>query len=343
MSELASDREGGKAGRPRGRWRRRLLALLLIVSLLTNAVLFNLVQERTGRPYREVFVSGERDAEDKLVIIPINGLLTASSASALRSTLRRLEKDQRVRGVLLRVDSPGGTVTATDRMYHELLEYKRQRQDTSNTAFPVVTFIQGLGASGAYYLACATDEVIAEPTALVGSIGVRMTFFNVSGLLSEWQVQVETFKSGPLKDAGSPFRPLTDEERKRFMQLIRHYYQTFLDVVREGRRDRIVEEQLPHIANGDVYVADEALQHGLIDRIGYLDDAIERVRELTGLERLRVVELRRGWRLTDLFQLQLSTLLMRRQPWHGAERTSLFSPRFHYVYGYFAPELLLRP
>ncbi len=336
MTEPGNDREKNRSTKRRGRWWRRFLSLLLIVSLLANVVLFNLVQQAARKPYREVFISGEPDAEAKVVIVPVSGLLTASSAASLRSTIRALEKDDSVHGVLLKVDSPGGTVAASDRMYHELLEYKRAKQDASTTAFPVVTFIQGLGASGAYYLACATDEVIAEPTALVGSIGVRMTFFNVSGLLSEWQVQVETLKSGPWKDAGSPFRALTDQERERFMQLIRHYYETFLDVVREGRGDRIDEDQLLKIANGDVYVADEALEYRLIDRIGYLDDAIERVRELTGLDRLRVVELRRRWQVTDLFQLQLSVP----DPiglWPLSERSTLYSPRFYYAYGQFLP------
>ncbi len=321
----------------RGRWRRRIFRVLFVVSLLLNIILVGLLAERRKARFEEVFVEGNEAVQEKIVVIPVRGLIGAGLASQVDKMMKQLEEDPNVHGLVLRIDSPGGTVTATARAHHAMRRFIEHKREGSTAAFPVVASIEGIGASGAYYIATVADEIVVEPAALTGSIGVRLTLVNVSELAKRVGVEVRDVKTGPFKDSGSPFRPVRPEEEERFQELVQHYMQLFVDAVREGRGTRLREAMMDKITSGDVFVADEALQLGLADQVGYFEDAVARARELSGLEQVKVVELKKRWSIEDLFQLRF-TRPMGAWSWLlPHEDPGVAVPQFYYLYGDFLP------
>jgi len=257
-------------------------------------VLVSFFEVPTEAEYHEVHYGGDRDAKYKIVIITLDDAIYESSARTLIKQLKKAKKDDDVRAIVLKIDSPGGTITASDHVYREVKKLCREDEQTK----PVVVSMQSLAASGGYYISVAANKIYAEPTTLTGSIGVIAMFPNISGLLERWDIKWEVFKSGPMKDSGSPFRPMTEKDRKRWNELIQWFFQRFLHVVAEGRNMEL--EQVKELATGDVYTADEALELKLIDKIGYLDDAIEEAKQLAKLEEAHVVEYRRPLSLTEM-------------------------------------------
>jgi protease-4 len=203
----------------------------------------------------------------------------------VREELRKAEKDDRVRALIVRINSPGGTITASDVLYHEILDFKVRRK------VPVIAAIMDVGASGGYYAALAADTIVANPTTVTGSIGVVMVTVNAQGLLEKIGVAPITIKSGPMKDAGSPFRSLTEPERAVFQSIIDEMYGRFVGLIVQSRK--LPEDRVRALADGRVYTADQALRLGLVDRIGYLEDAVALARERAGLTEARVVMYRR--------------------------------------------------
>jgi protease-4 len=186
----------------------------------------------------------------------------------------------------VRINSPGGTVTASDVLYHELRVFKEQRK------IPIVASIVDLGASGGYYVAAAADTIVAHPSSVTGSLGVIMLTVNARGLLEKVGVETTAVTSGPRKDMGSPFRPMTEEERAIFQGVIDSFYQRFLNVVQEGRRN-LTADQVRKLADGRIYSGEQAKELGLVDTVGYLDDAIEVAKKKAGLAEARVVVYKR--------------------------------------------------
>jgi protease-4 len=199
----------------------------------------------------------------------------------VREELEKATEDERVRAVVLRINSPGGTITASDILHHELTRFKARRK------IPVVAAILDVGASGGYYVALAADRIVAHPTTVTGSIGVLMLTVDARGLMEKLGVSASYITTGPFKDAGSPLRALRPEERALFQSLIDQFHGRFVSLVAQARH--LDEARVRAVADGRVYTATEALSHGLVDRIGYLEDAIELAREAAGLEEARVV------------------------------------------------------
>jgi protease-4 len=247
------------------------------------------------RPLDERTVEGTGDA--KIILLDVSGFLSDEAATGtltigsppprlsplarLREQLLKAEKDSRVKALVLRINSPGGTVTASDIMFQELDLY-RQR-----TRQPVVAVLMDVAASGGYYVALAADTIVAHPTTVTGSIGVVMVSVDARGLLDKLGVSTATIKSGALKDMGSPFRPLAPEERTIFQTIIDGLYTQFVGRVVERRR--LPEPAARALADGRVYTAEQALRHGLIDRIGYMPDALAVARNAIGVTEARVV------------------------------------------------------
>jgi len=200
----------------------------------------------------------------------------------IKEELDKASEDSRVMAVVLRVNSPGGTVTTCDIINHELKKFKQK------TGKIVVAELMDVAASGGYYIAAASDRIVAHPTTITGSIGVVAYNINASGLLEKIGITNETIKSGDKKDIGSPLRPMTDEERKILQGIIDSLYSRFLDAVAEGRKE-IAKEEFKGIADGRVYTAEQALKIKLIDRIGYLDDAIELAKSEAGIKDATIV------------------------------------------------------
>jgi protease-4 len=230
---------------------------------------------------------------DKIAVIDVDGLLINRRKRGLMREgdnpvslfLEKLDKaaaDKRVKAAMLRINSPGGTVAASDIMYHSLQEFKRK------TKKPVITCILGLGCSGAYYLACGSDAILAQPGSVTGSIGTILHTFSLAGTMEKIGVKAVTIKSGDLKDLGSPLHDLRDEEREVLEGIVIQFFEQFLTVVKECRKD-IGEQKLKGLADGRVFTAEEAFQEKLIDGIGYPLDGIEWAKRISGVKKARVV------------------------------------------------------
>ena len=231
--------------------------------------------------------AGERSkppTEGTFVVIPITGPIFNSNDSEYREILEQLfiasNLSQNVKAVIFWVDSPGGGVTASDDLFMEISSLRIKGIKT-------VSFIHGLSASGAYYATAFSDRMIASPTAIVGSIGVIIKFFNFRKLAKGVGVEVETVKSSEMKDIGSPFKRMSGRERAVFEKLIQHSFVRFKMIVKLGRL--MSEQEVDEVATGEVWSASDAKDKHLVDRVGYFDEAIVAAVELTGVENPKII------------------------------------------------------
>ncbi|MBM3284737.1 MAG: signal peptide peptidase SppA [Candidatus Aminicenantes bacterium] len=233
-------------------------------------------------------------AKEKILVIDVEGMigplgqggLLDREGDALSRVYYRLEKasmDALVKGVILRLDTPGGDVTSSDVLTHEIRKFKEKKR------LPVVALMMGVAASGGYYVATACDSIVAHPSTITGSIGVISVFPNIEGLFAKVGVKTVVIKSGGMKDAGSPFRGMSAEEQQIFQEVIDEFYENFLRVVEERRKDAITREELRKIADGRIYTAAQALELKLIDSIGYFDDALAEVLSRAALREAKIV------------------------------------------------------
>jgi protease IV len=238
----------------------------------------------TTEPLREHTLEGK--GKGKVLLLPVQGFISESPRGGLfgkkpstveevKSQLRKAEKAKDIKAVLLQVDSPGGTVTAGDMLYHELKAFKER------TGAKLVAVLMGVGASGGYYISLPADYIMAHPTTIVGSIGVVFLDPKVSGLLDKVGVEVEVTKSGRNKDMGSPFRASTPEEKEIVRGLVDVMARRFLELVAVHRR--LDAQALEEVSTARIYLGQEALRLGLVDKVGYLDDALAKARELANL------------------------------------------------------------
>src|SRR5688572_6486829 len=267
------------------------LALLALAGCMSfNSIDIPLGPRFAG--YTEKTVSGE--ALDKVAIVDLRGVLTddaeesifGSKESKIVSFVEQLkiaEKDAAVKAVVIRIDSPGGGVTTSDILYHELKAFRERKK------VPVVAAFMGVAASGGYYVAAGCDRIVAHPTTVTGSIGVIAMHVSLAGLLEKIGVKVTALKAGDRKDMASPFRELGEEDRKLLQGLLDQAHARFVSVVVEGRKGRLSAEQVKTLADGRIYTANQALDAKLVDRVGYLEDAVEEARALAGVKDLRWV------------------------------------------------------
>lgn len=271
--------------------------VLLLPALLAGCVMFNRVEVPLASPlqeFEESVVLEEQSAEAKVALIDIDGVITDEEPFSLLRTedspvvafvekLQKAAEDPSVRAVILRLNTPGGEVTATDVMHHELTAFKNRRK------IPVVAIMMGVCASGGYYLACGCDRIVAHPTTITGSIGVIAHHFSIAGLFEKIGIKVQPIQRGRLKDSGSPFRDLTDADREILQGLIDQAYERFVGVVVEGRKHVLAEPEVRALADGRVFAAREAAAAKLVDRVGYLKDALNEAKELAQIKRAVLV------------------------------------------------------
>jgi len=270
------------------------LVVILLVGLSLPGCTFNFPLFPSPGPLQETQISGAGRA--KVLLIEISGLIssqdgdgfipTPSLIASIKEQLTRASQDENVKAVVLRINTPGGTVTASDIIHHELKSFKASRK------IPIVASIMDVGASGGYYVAAAADTVMAHPSSVTGSIGVIMLTVNARGLLEKVGLEATAVTSGPRKDMGSPFRTMTTEERAIFQGLIDSFYQRFLTVVQEGR-PQLQMDQIKKLADGRIYTGDQAKASGLVDEIGYLEDAVGLAKKKAGVTEARVVTYKR--------------------------------------------------
>lgn len=307
-----------------------LTLLILAASFLVNLVLIvgsgfetaDKVEEEVYQPDR--FGRGS----EKVAIISVEGVILKGEGFVTRQ-IEQARRDDDVKAVVLRVESPGGTINGSDYIYHRLKEFREE------TGKPIVVSMGSIAASGGYYVSMAVGEtpqtIFAEPTTWTGSIGVIIPHYNLAELMQEVGVSEDSIVSHPLKDMGSFAKPMTEQERDIFQDLVNESFERFKNVVKSGRpafKDH--PENLDTVATGQVFTAEQAVEQGLVDKIAFLDEAIERAIELAGVDRedYRVVRYDRTPTLADLF---LGDQIRSRGP-DLSGLLDLASPRAYYLY-----------
>ena len=239
------------------------------------------------------------DFREKIAVIPIQGAIVGQSsvgfttASTVQSStivqfIKEAQADDSVKGILLEINSPGGTVVAS----------KEIVQAVKNSEKPVVAYIREIGTSGAYWVASASDHIVADELSLTGSIGVISTFLEFSRLMEDYGVTYEGLKTGKYKDVGSPFRQMTDEERTLLLGKMQTIHNIFVADVAHNRG--LDEQQVASLANGIYYLGIEAVDLGLIDEVGSRDLALNRTKELANIEDAVEVEFKQTSYLGDI-------------------------------------------
>jgi protease-4 len=210
---------------------------------------------------------------DKIAIVNVEGVITQSSG--IIEELQQYLADEGVKAIILRVDSLGGGVGPSQEIYREIMRIK------SNSKKKVVTSMGSVAASGGYYIACASDLIVANPGTITGSIGVIMEFSNLEELLNKIGIKGVVIKSGEHKDIGSPFREMTPEEKKIMQELLDNVHQQFIQAVAEGRK--LDRAKVAQIADGRVFTGEQAKNLGLVDELGNLQDTIDLTAKMVGI------------------------------------------------------------
>lgn len=225
-----------------------------------------------------------------------------AGADYIVQELQRLRENSNIKAVVLRINSPGGSVGAVQEVYSELLRLKKNGKK-------LVASQAEVSASGGYYLAAAADKIVSNPGAVTGSIGVIIPVTNFEGLFGKIGVQVEVVKSGSHKDIGSSSRALTDEERKILQDMVDSAYQQFLDVVIKGRSAVMAEDKVKEVADGRIMTGAQAKEVGLVDELGNLEDAVNIAADLAGIKKddIRIFEEKKDWRKILLQQFGTKT------------------------------------
>jgi len=274
--------------------------LALLASAASGCVLvtgdFSLLSRRP-QPLEEHTVSGKGDA--KILLLDVSGVISSeprggalgigaqeSTVARLAAELDQAAQDDDIKAIVLRVNSPGGTVTGSDILYERLTRFRSERH------VPILVQMLDVAASGGYYISLAGDEIVASPTSVTGSIGVIFTSVSLAGLMDKLGVLDQTVKSGAMKDAASPLRTMTPAERAMLQTLIGDMQARFVGLVRQ-RRTTLTPDMDAKLVDGRVFSADQALAGGLVDDIGYLDGTIERAKQRAGLREASVVRYRR--------------------------------------------------
>lgn len=218
--------------------------------------------------------------KDRIEVININGMIVDKDEEGLLSInrspytavkkLKKILKNDKVKGVIIRINSPGGTVGTSQEICQAVSQVAAEK--------PVVTSMGDICASGGYYVACATNKIVANPGTLTGSIGVIFNMMNVKGLADKLGVEPKVIKSGPYKDIASMFRPMTEEERKILQALIDDSYDQFVTAVSQGRKMKI--EDVKKLADGRIYSGRQALKNGLVDKLGSYNDALDELQAM---------------------------------------------------------------
>lgn len=240
---------------------------------------------------------------DKVVVLDASGVIM-SGQGFVKQQIEQIRKDESIKGIVLRVDSPGGTVYGSDFMYHHLVKLREERE------LPMVVSMGSVAASGGYYIAMAVGDqekcIYAEPMTTTGSIGVILPHYNVAGLMEKYGVEEDSIATHPRKNMLSMSKEMSDDDREVIGKYIDHAFQRFKEVIRYGRPNFAENtEALDVLATGEMFTAKQAKESGLIDEIGFIEDAIDRVIEMANLKKdsTRVVKYAKPVTLMDALAL----------------------------------------
>lgn len=271
--------------------------IVLVLSILVNGILLVAVfgmgavmaggggiSSKEDGLVENVLFEGTRNK--KIAVLTIEGIIDDRQADWFRRQIEHAEEDTNVRGIMVRIISPGGAVSSSDQIHYYISRYKER------TGKPVLAFMQSVAASGGYYSAVACDKIMAEPTVITGSIGVIMNHLVIQDLLEQkLGVNPVTLKSGKHKDWPSMFTQTTDEEKQYLMEkVVMPAFDRFVALVQEGRRDALTKAEVVSLADGSIFTAPEALEKKLIDKIGYIDDAVTMAQQMADISDASVVQ-----------------------------------------------------
>lgn len=281
--------------RPRSRFRSWFFYTVLMSSLFANFAMYVSYQEYFSEVEgpSEKFHSGERIAPDKLAIIRVAGTIMPPFTRRVIQAIEKARDDESVKGVVLAVNSPGGLVTDSHQIYHQLKKLSEKK--------PIVVTMGSMAASGGYYIAMGAGEkarIFAEPTTWTGSIGVIIPHYEITGLAEKIGVRAAPLKTGEFKDALSPFRELSEREKALWDNILNQSFDQFLEVI-DDNRGNLNKEQIRNLATGQIYTAKDAKANGLVDEIGFEEDAINALKNSTGLTTVRVVTYEHPLSLVD--------------------------------------------
>jgi len=277
--------------------RSRYLTIIILLIALTacSGPQVRLFRE-APEPLREFTLEGV--GKDKILLIPVTGLISDMPKKGVLRTspslveqivlqLNKAEKDKQIKAVLLKINSPGGTITASDLLYHEIMSFKEK------TGAKIIISMMDIAASGAYYMSLPADKIMAHPTSVTGSVGVIFLQPRVTGLMDKLGLGVDVKKFGKNKDMGSPFRESSEEEQKLLQKAVNDFGERFIRLVQKHRK--LDQRALTEIASARIFLADDALKLGLVDNIGYLSDAVKESKKLANVsDDARVIVYRRA-------------------------------------------------
>ena len=308
-----------------------VFALILLV-LLAVSVMYNLsgitnmlfhgrsyryAGSRTAGPRLEEAMIEDHDAANKIAVIKVEGIITGqvidqggySMVDLIKAQLKRAQEDNAVKGVILKVDSPGGEVLAADEIYRAIAEFQ------TNSPKPVVVSMGSLAASGGYYVSAPCRWIVANDMTITGSIGVIMSSWNYRGLMDKVGLLPQVFKSGKYKDMLSGSREpdtITEDEKKMVQNLIDDTFKRFKNVVQDGReqahaknkdKGRKLNDNWQNYADGRVLSGTEAYDLGFVDQLGTFNTAVEQTKDFAGIDNANLIEYQQRFDLSDLFRL----------------------------------------
>jgi protease IV len=292
--------------------------LFFLASLAFNALIlfliFSVGLTDGDTSLRKHHHSGKRGAADKIALVRVDGLLMEGLINYAQKQIDEAAEDNSVKAVVLRINSPGGSITASDDLHKRLHDLRFGNPQKKTNPKKLVVSMGSLAASGGYYIAMPAEYLVAERTTITGSIGVYASFPNIADLADKYGFRMETIKAGAVKDSGSMFHHMTPQERKMWQDMVDHAYHEFVAVVEEGRpklkgkvaKDPVINEEITASddkgnslldgngqpkkvpftrirADGGIFTADQAKEFGLIDEIGYQETAIAEAKKLAGL------------------------------------------------------------
>jgi protease-4 len=315
---------------PRRRGRGWMIVALVLLVLLGMSVLANLSHLLSGfgpmkvarsnsvGPRLEEVSTEDNGASSKIAVVEVDGIISSRAldqggynmVDVIKAQLKHAEEDDKVKAVILKVDSPGGEVLASDEISRAIAAFQ-----TKLHGKPVVCSMGGLAASGGYYVSAPCRWIVANELTITGSIGVIMSMWNYRGLMDKVGVRPQTFKSGKYKDMLSGSREpdsITPEEREMVQSLIDETYGKFKSVVQTGRnraqeknrdKGRALSEDWADYADGRILSGTDAFKLGFVDELGTFDDAVKRAKSIAGISRANLIEYQQRFDISDLFRL----------------------------------------
>ena len=213
---------------------------------------------------------------DKVAVVAIEGEIVEAREAV--DALKKYADNATVKAIVVRINSPGGAIAPSQEIYSAI------RHTRAESGKPIVASLDSVAASGGFYIAAACDQIVANPGSITGSIGVILQWFEMKDLVQWAKLKPNTITSGALKDAGSPYRELTDEERAYFQEIVTQLHTQFIRDVAQGRKAKMKYEEVARIADGRIFTGEQALKLRLVDQLGSIDDAVRTAGKLAGIE-----------------------------------------------------------